>query len=135
MAAFGFVKKFKHRDGFIPVEIPKYAQGKDRPRTCHVCDKKFVNTQGLSVHMECIHSVQPVKSDEKAENISKETSFDETEFIVGTVVQKLVEKISSATDKKQQSNHKTLYSAVLKSKVIHYTDKHRDLKGTPMRII
>ena len=94
-----------HRDGFTPVEIPKYAQGKDRPLTCHVYDKTFVNTQGLSVHMKCIHSVQLAKTDEKAENKSKETPLDETEFIVGIVVQKLVKKVSSPTDKKQQSNH------------------------------
>ena len=79
--------------------------------------------------MKCIHSVKPVKPDGKAiKNKSKETPFDETEFIVGTVVQKPVEKVSSATNKKQQSNHRTSYSAAIKAKVIHYTEKHRDLK-------
>ena len=63
LVAFGFVRKVKHRDSFVPVEIPKYAQGKDRPLTCHVYDKTFVNTQGLSVHTKSIHSVQPVKGD------------------------------------------------------------------------
>ena len=46
-----------------------------------------------------------------------------------------MEKVSSATEKKQYSNHRTSYSGVFKLKVIHYTEKHRYLKTDETAVI
>ena len=51
--AFCFTKSVSHRGKLTEVDIPKFAEEKFLPSK--QCNKRFKNTQGLSVHMKCAH--------------------------------------------------------------------------------
>ena len=52
LKAFGFTGSVSHCGKLIEVDIPKSVEGKFLP--CKQCNKRFKNTQGLSVHRKCV---------------------------------------------------------------------------------
>ena len=55
-AILGFTKKLTHRGNEVVVDIPKTVQDETEKRIkCLHCDEKFLNQQGLSVHIMCKH--------------------------------------------------------------------------------
>ena len=57
LGEFGFSKKVCHRDGEVDVIIPNFVEDKDIVKRiqCLHCSDKFVNQQGLSIHIKCKH--------------------------------------------------------------------------------
>ena len=49
-----FTKTTKHRTKLIKVDIPEETKEDSTLLVCNYCDKKFRNTQGLSVHIKCV---------------------------------------------------------------------------------
>lgn len=57
LGEFCFSKKVCHRDGEVDVIIPNSVEDKDVVKRiqCLHCSDKFVNQQGLSIHIKCKH--------------------------------------------------------------------------------
>jgi hypothetical protein len=51
----GFTKTVTHRDSEVTVELPLEHATVETPEQCTICNKRFKNNQGLSVHMMCVH--------------------------------------------------------------------------------
>ena len=127
LGAFNFTKTVKHRNQEVSVEIPKVARMEINRIKCPKCVKTFVNNQGLSVHLKCVHN-----SSLEIENMAtalikfKETVKEpidpvlvETRSLLNEVVNKVVGKVSKAEAAKHQAGKKRhQYSAVFKAEVI-----------------
>ena len=56
LGAFGLTKKVTHRGKTSKLEISNYTSNEDLLKIpCPQCDCEFVNQQGLSVHLKCVH--------------------------------------------------------------------------------
>ena len=53
LAAFGFTKTIRHRGNEIRVEIPDYTEIEEKRIKCAHCEARFINQQGLSIHVKC----------------------------------------------------------------------------------
>ena len=51
---FGFKKQIHHRGSESEVKIPDFPIAAAKI-SCPYCNNQFVNKQGLSVHIECVH--------------------------------------------------------------------------------
>ena len=51
----GFTKTVQHRDGEVKVDLPLEHRPTEEKEQCSFCNKRFVNKQGLGVHLKCIH--------------------------------------------------------------------------------
>jgi hypothetical protein len=49
----GFTKTIVHRGEDVPVTLPTMA--KELKEECDICNKRFKNKAGLSVHLKCVH--------------------------------------------------------------------------------
>ena len=55
LAAFGFTKTVLYRESEIKVDLPTEVTLSSANLKCLKCEKKFINQQGLSVHIKCKH--------------------------------------------------------------------------------
>ena len=69
LGAFGFKITVIHRGQSSDIKLPKFAKIEERNVNCPHCDKKFVNNQGLSVHLKCIHRNDLQKSEKNNDSI------------------------------------------------------------------
>ena len=53
LKAFGFTRKLVHRDTVVEIDIPRFSE--EVRLQCPECLKTFINKQGMSVHMKCVH--------------------------------------------------------------------------------
>lgn len=56
LASFDFRKRTLHRREMVEVDIPKFATTDLGTYECTSCPKKIKNSQGISVHLICVHS-------------------------------------------------------------------------------
>ena len=57
LKAFGFTRSLGHRGNEVEIEVPRFVDDAHKLLKCSKCEKKFVNSQGLAVHLKCIHGV------------------------------------------------------------------------------
>ena len=76
----------------MEVEIPKYAIVEERSVKCPQCEKKFVNNEGVKVHLKCIHGNEMQKSDKNISTVvtKKPSVPDLVEKEVKNVVNDLI---------------------------------------------
>ena len=103
LGAFGFFKEITHRGKKSKIEIEgKVNCAEDSlkiPCPNKDCHKKFVNQQGLSVHMKCIHPLAEYASN-NSQRLLEEPAI---EFVVRRVLQRTVDivckKIEDSVEK------------------------------------
>ena len=98
LGAFGFKKTVIHRGQSSDIKLPKFAKIEERNVNCPHCDKKFVNNQGLSVHLKCIHGNDLQKSEKNNDSIFTAKKPKVTDHLVKevkNVVNDLVNKVVS----------------------------------------
>lgn len=119
LASFGFTKSVTHRGKTKEIKIPLETDvviEKPKSIQCSKCPMKFMNQQGLSVHLKCLHSVMP-KEKEKANKVQLE---DDTIDIVRLVMNDVVDKVVKRTEKQKPGKRsRTAYSAKQKADVIN----------------
>ena len=72
LGSFGFTKEIVHRGKRTKIKIENVANEENLLKIhCPKCDKKFVNQQGLSVHLLCVHPTAKHWADEKQRILSE----------------------------------------------------------------
>ena len=57
LAKFGFKKRIDHRGLQQDINLLDFVAKTPKKFTCSTCSKAFINQQGLSVHVKCVHGV------------------------------------------------------------------------------
>ena len=117
LAAFGFTKKVVHRGETVDVDLPRYANELECGKfMCPKCPKRFKNTQGLSVHVKCVHGDS---SDVQSNRVSFSKASGRTEYqstdekiaedfahVMDSLVQKVVGIHAKHVSAKEQAGKK-----------------------------
>ena len=124
LGAFGFKKTVIHRGQSSDIKLTKFAKIEERNVNCPHCDKKFVNNQGLLVHLECIHGndLQKVKRTKKPK--VTDHLVIEVKNVVNHLVNKVVSKEAMARGGRERAGKKRVqYTAAFKAEVINALDE------------
>ena len=75
----GFTKTVLHRGKEIKTPLP-YVEEAEKKLKCQHCEKGFVNQQGLSLHLKCVHSTGTIEkhTDENEDTTEKTNTEQET---------------------------------------------------------
>ena len=77
LAAFDFTKTVFHRGGEMKVDLPTSVTLSSANLECLQCEQKFINQQGLSVHIKCKHSIIDGKAIDHIPNTKTELNENE----------------------------------------------------------
>ena len=140
LAAFGFTKKVIRNDGGgekeIEVKLPEeiLEEAAVKKEVCPFCDDRFVNTQGLSVHIKCVHPASSRK-DSTVLDVNSNKVCDETNSSLDPIAtnetsrkdndlekvtnEEDVEVIGVKDDKRKGAEKRKMYEAGYKMEVIY----------------
>ena len=143
LGAFGFTKEIIHRGKKTTIEIEETVKNAEAslqiPCPNKNCNQKFVNQQGLSVHLKCVHPLNEYASDH-CQRLLEEPAI---EFVVRSVLQRTVgivcKKVEDSVEKIIETvppppkvslrgcsgNKRRSYTATFKLEVIHESESGR----------
>ena len=91
LAKFGFKKRIDHRGLQLDINLLDFVAKTPKKFTCSTCSKAFINQQGLSVHVKCVHGV--VAEGKILAKSSDLTPKTESENEIQTAVSSTMDKI------------------------------------------
>ena len=104
LAKFGFEKRIDHRDLQQDINLLDFVAKTPKKFTCSTCSKAFINQQGLSVHVKCVHGV--VAEGKILAKSSDSTPKTESENEIQTAVSSTMDKILSLVAEESSSSEK-----------------------------
>ena len=97
LGSFGFTKEIVHRGKRTKIKIENVANEENILKIhCPKCDKKFVNQQGLSVHLLCVHPTAKHWSDEKQRILSEPAIEPVVEDVLKRTVSVVVKNVEKS---------------------------------------
>ena len=104
LAKFGFKKRIDHRGLQQDINLLDFVAKTPKKFTCSTCSKAFINQQGLSVHVKCVHGV--VAEGKILAKSSDSTPKTESENEIQTAVSSTMDKILSLVAEESSSSEK-----------------------------
>ena len=132
-----FTKEVEHRGKKVKVSLPKEAVCSKTTVMCDVCQKEFLNTQGLGTHkLKCEKTnrnssnipMLPVPPSTLSTSPPKALSFVEKDVrqVLTSVVEKAVKSVDKKPTKQRGASRRESHTVSFKAKVLKellYTDK------------
>ena len=104
LAKFGFKKRIDHRGLQQDINLLDFVAKTPKKFTCRTCSKAFINQQGLSVHVKCVHGV--VAEGKILAKSSDSTPKTESENEIQTAVSSTMDKMLSLVAEESSSSEK-----------------------------
>ena len=104
LAKFGFKKRIDHRGLQQDINLLDFVAKTPKKFTCSTCSKAFINQQGLSVHVKCVHGV--VAEGKILAKSSDSTPKTESENEIQTAVSSTMDKTLSLVAEESSSSEK-----------------------------
>ena len=104
LAKFGFKKRIDHRGLQQDINLLDFVAKTPKKFTCSTCSKAFINQQGLSVHVKCVHGVEA--EGKILAKSSDSTPKTESENEIQTAVSSTMDKILSLVAEESSSSEK-----------------------------
>ena len=127
LGSFGFTKQIVHRGKRTKIKIENVANEENLLKIhCPKCDKKFVNQQGLSVHLLCVHPTAKHWSDEKQRILSEPAIESVVQYVLKRTVAVVVKNVEkSEVDDVVKNILKETVDAVVKKLSLTGRGKHK----------